>query len=77
MVFWDKIIRADDNKRLAISNLKGKYSVTDVQDKLPGTLAVIKLYWNTVSYVGYLFDTHKGEVSVKIPNVGEKFVHPE
>lgn len=74
MVFWDKIIRRQDNKRLAISNLKSKYSITDIEDKLPGKEAVIRLYWNTVPHVGYLFDTQRGEVIVKVPDVGEKYV---
>ena len=73
MVFWDKIIRAKDHKRLSITGLKNKYATVDIDDQLPGTEAVIRLSWNTVPHVGYLFDTQKGQVQVKIPAVGEKF----
>lgn len=55
--------------------MKNKYPAVDIEDKLPGTEAVIKAYWNTVSHVGYLFDTQKGQALIKIPNIGEKFNH--
>lgn len=74
MVFWDKIIRQQDNRRLSISNLKSKYPIADIEDKLPGKEAIIRLYWGTVPHVGYLFDTQRGEVTIKVPNVGEKYV---
>lgn len=76
-MFWDKIIRAGNSKRVSIGNLKSKYPTTDIEDKLPGKEAFIKLYWNTVPHVGYLFDTQFGEVAIKVPDIGEKFVLPQ
>jgi signal peptidase complex subunit 3 len=73
VVFWDKIIRRTDGKRLSITGLKNKYPLVDIDDQLPGTAAIVKMYWNTVPQVGYLFDTQNGSVEVKIPNIGEKF----
>ncbi|PJF18426.1 hypothetical protein PSACC_01748 [Paramicrosporidium saccamoebae] len=73
VVFWDKIIRRTDGKRLSITGLKNKYPMVDIEDRLPGTTATVKMYWNTVPQVGYLFDTQNGSVEVKIPNIGEKF----
>lgn len=74
MVLWDKIIRQRDNKRLAINNLKSKYPITDIEDKLLGREVVIRLYWGTVPHVGYLLGTQRGEVAIKVPNIGEKYI---
>lgn len=46
----------------------------DVEDQLPGTEATLKVYWNTLPYFGFLFDTqHKGELKVKIPAIGQSY----
>lgn len=69
IVFWDKIMDAKDSHRLSLSNLRSKYSITDIEDQLPGTDAFVKLHWQLISHVGVLGGGSKGSIPVRIPSV--------
>ena len=58
--------RKDDYK-LVLRNLKNKYNVADLNGKFEGN-AVVKLKYNTMPFVGMLFDSTNGEVQVDFPN---------
>lgn len=68
IVIWDKIMLAKDFHRLDLHGVKAKYAPCDPQDKLPGTEGRLRLYWNTVPWVGLLTDTQRGEVAITIPS---------
>lgn len=72
IVFWDKILTSSNSPRLSITGLRNKYAVVDIDDQLPGSNAQIKLHWNTMPFVGFLGDTRKGHIDVRIPDIGEK-----
>ena len=73
MIIYDKIIQWSDRKKISIMGLKNKYMVTDFEDKMPGKEAKLRVHYNTVPHVGILWDSQRGEVDVKIPEIGHKY----
>jgi hypothetical protein len=71
VVIWDKILRSRGFHRLDLSGFRSKYLAADVDGELgmSGKEATLKVYWNTMPHVGYLFDTQKGMTSTTIPTV--------
>lgn len=67
IVVWDKIVRARDFHRIDLHGFRAKYAACDIEDKLPGIEAKLKLYWNTVPHVGLLYDSQAGEATVVVP----------
>lgn len=67
VVVWDRILRSvDANKRIDLDGFKSKYAISDPSGELIGSKGRLKLYWNTVPQVGWLFDTQKGQIDLEI-----------
>lgn len=67
IVVWDRILQSSDaNKRIDLDGFKSKYSIADPSGELIGSSGKLKLYWNTVPQVGWLFDTQSGQTDLNI-----------
>lgn len=54
VTFWDKIIPNKEHANLKLHDVKSKYSVWDLEEKLDGRELTFKLRWNIQPWVGPL-----------------------
>ncbi|AMD20200.1 HDL544Cp [Eremothecium sinecaudum] len=54
VTFWDQIVKDKDHANLSLRNVKSKYSVWDIEDKISERDLTFKLHWNIQPWVGNL-----------------------
>jgi len=72
MIIWDKIVKRGDERHLQLSRFINKYRIADIKGgDLYSKRVTMKVYWNTVPYIGLLFDSQKGALEFQLPKSTE------
>ncbi|SCU83484.1 LADA_0C11716g1_1 [Lachancea dasiensis] len=68
VTLWDSIITDKESSQISLSNMKSKYSIWDVEEKLSERELTLKLHWNIQPWIGSLvYGETEGQSTVLIP----------
>lgn len=73
ITFWDKILPTKEEANLQLHNVKSKYAVWDIEDKISGREMEFELQWNIQPWIGpLLYGKAIGNSTYTIPETKEK-----
>ncbi|AQZ15225.1 SPC3 (YLR066W) [Zygosaccharomyces parabailii] len=73
VTFWDKIVPTKEEAHLQLHNVKSKYAVWDIEDKISGRELLFKLQWNIQPWIGPLmYGETVGNTTFVIPESNDQ-----